>query len=190
MNDVEPEVEVLAKGAGRDLRTQVAVGRRHHARVHACVRTVGADALNLAGLEKTQQRDLHARAHLADLVQEDGPIGRGFEKSLLVPVGARETAACMTEQLGLEQRVGQARAVQRHERAGGTAAALVDQPGDDLFPHARFAGEQDLGISARRLADLDLERSYHRALTDQPEAVIGGPDGTGMPRFFRCDTGT
>ena len=64
-----------------DLRLEVAVGRGDEADVDARVRAVGADALDLAGLEEAQQHDLHARAHLADFVEEDGAVGRHLEQA-------------------------------------------------------------------------------------------------------------
>ena len=47
------------------------MGRGDHAHVERRQRTLGAHALNLAGLEEPQQHRLHAQAHLSDLVQED-----------------------------------------------------------------------------------------------------------------------
>ncbi len=108
-NDVQPEVEVLAKRAGGDLRLEVAIGRGDQADVDARVRAVGADALNLTGLEEAEEHDLHARAHLADFVEEDGAVRRHLEEAGLVAVGAGEAAADVAEQFGFEQRVGQAR---------------------------------------------------------------------------------
>ena len=115
---------------------------------------VGADALNFAGLEEAQQHDLHARAHLADFVEEDGAVRRHLEQAGLVAVRAGEAAAHVAEELGLEQRVGQAGAVERDQRAGGARAALMNQPGDDFLADAGFTGDQDLGIRPRRALDV------------------------------------
>ena len=90
---------------------QIAIGRGDQADVDARVRAVGADALNFAGLEEAEEHHLHARAHLADFVEEDGAVRRHFEQARLVAVGAREAAAHVAEQLGFEQRVRQSGAV-------------------------------------------------------------------------------
>ena len=145
-DDVQPEVQVLAERAGGDLRLQVAIGRRHEPHVDARVRPVGADALDLAGLEEAEQHDLHPHAHLADFVEEHGAVRRHFEQARLVAVRAGEAAAHVAEQLGLEQRVGQAGAVDRDERSDGAEAALVNQAGDDFLADAGLAGDEDLGV--------------------------------------------
>ena len=80
-NDVQAEVEILAERARGDLRLQVAIGRGDQPDVDARVRAVGADALNFAGLEEAQQHDLHARAHLADFVEEHGAVRRHLEQA-------------------------------------------------------------------------------------------------------------
>jgi hypothetical protein len=57
------------------------------------------------------------RRHLADLVEEDGAVVGHLELARLVAIGAREAALHVAEQLRLEQRFGQPRAVDGHERA-------------------------------------------------------------------------
>ena len=58
---------------------------------------------------------------------------------------AGERAALVAEQLALEQRLGERRAVQLHERALGARAALVDGGRDQLLAGARLAGDQHAG---------------------------------------------
>ena len=72
-------------------------------------RAVGADLLQLAGLEEPQQQALHAQRHLADFVEEDRAAVGQFELARLVAVGAGEAALDVAEQLRLEERFGQAR---------------------------------------------------------------------------------
>ena len=76
---------------------------------------VGADLLQFTGFEESEQHALHAQRHLADLVEEDGAAIAHFELAGLVTVGAREAALHVAEQLGLEERLGDAGAVDRHE---------------------------------------------------------------------------
>ena len=70
----------------------------------------------------------------------------------------------MAEELGLEQRVGNARAVDRDERAVAALALLVNQPGDDFLADAAFAGDENLcverdaqtiSVSISRMAGLE-----------------------------------
>ncbi|MCY1554335.1 hypothetical protein D9M68_909000 [compost metagenome] len=67
--DREAVVEVGAKAPGRDLATQVAVGGRQHAHVHAQL-PVTAGALQFAALQHAQQFGLYRQRQLAHLVQE------------------------------------------------------------------------------------------------------------------------
>ena len=76
---------------------------------------VGADLLQLTGLEEPEQQALHAQRHLADLVEEDRAAIGDFELAGLVPIGAREAALHVAEQLRFEERLGDAGAVDRHE---------------------------------------------------------------------------
>ena len=119
VNDVEAVEQVLAERALRDHVAQVAVGRRDHADVDDAAAAVGADLLQLAGLEEAQQQALHAQRHLADFVEEDRAHVGGFELARLVAIGAGEAALDVAEQLGLEQRFGQAGAVDRREHVAG-----------------------------------------------------------------------
>jgi hypothetical protein len=77
-----------------------------------------------------------------------------------------EAAAHVTEQLGFEQRVGNTRAVDRHERARPTAL-LVDQTCNDVLPDAAFSGDKDLRIGSRRAVDLLLDIAERGACSDQ-----------------------
>ena len=97
---------------------------------------IRADALNLAGLEEAQQQRLHAQAHLADFVHEDrAAVGR-FEPAALVAIGVGEAALHVPEQLGFEQRVGKAGAVDRDELARDSARC-AGESGARRFPCRR-----------------------------------------------------
>ena len=75
------------------------------------------------------------------------------------PIAIRtgEAAAHVTEQLGLEQRLGQRRTVDRDQLGATTRAALVNQPGDDFFARTALAGDQYFRVAARRVVDLLLK---------------------------------
>ena len=63
-----------------------------------------------------------AERQLADLVEEQRAAVGQLEAALALRDGAGERALLVTEQLALEQRLGQRRAVDRHERAGARRA--------------------------------------------------------------------
>ena len=114
---------------------------------------IGADSLNFTRLEEAQEQRLHAQAHLADFVHEDrSAVGR-LEPAALVAMRVGEAALHVTEQLGLEQRVGKSRAVDRDERPASPRAAVVNQTRDDFLADAALAGDQHFGVTARRVID-------------------------------------
>ena len=63
----------------------------------------------------------------------------------------------MSEQLRLEQALGERPAVEREERAFGARRALVNVAGDDLLPGSRFAPDQHRALRRRHL----LGQSQH-----------------------------
>ena len=81
-----------------------------------------AEALELPLLQHPQQLGLGARRQLADLVEQQHAAGRALDEAGPRLRGARERAPLVAEQLRLDQRLGQGRAVDRQERAGRPAA--------------------------------------------------------------------
>ena len=73
------------------------------------------------------------RRQLAELVEEDRAAGRRLEQSGLRLRGAREGAAFVAEQLALEQRRRQRRAIDRQQRPGRARRRGVDRPRQYLF---------------------------------------------------------
>ena len=65
--------------------------------------------------------------------------------------GAGERPALVAEQLGLEDRLGQGRAIDRHEWPGGARRGFVDGPRQQLFSGTRLAEQQHRGHRGRRL---------------------------------------
>src|SRR5579864_7105586 len=130
------------------------------------MRSIRADTLDYARLEEAEQHDLHARAHLADFVEEDRAVRRHLEEPRLVPVGAREAPAHVPEEFGFEQRIRQPGAIQRDERRIRTRAALMDEPGRDFLAHAGFARDQDLRIGPGGALDVGFETLHGLATAD------------------------
>ena len=123
VDDVQAVEQVLAERPLLDHVSQVAIGRGDHAHVDDSPAAVGADFLELAGLEESQKEALHPKRHLAHFVQEDrSHVGR-LELAWLVPIGAGEAALDVAEELGLEQCLGQAGAVDGREDMAGARTA-------------------------------------------------------------------
>ena len=72
------------------------------------LRPLRAERLELALLQHAQQLGLQRRRDLADLVEEDRAAVGQREAALLVGRRAGERALVVAEQLGLEQRLGDA----------------------------------------------------------------------------------
>ena len=113
--DVEPVVQVLAEPAGGDGLGEVDVRRGDDPAI-GLDRLGAADALEPPVLEHAQELGLHAHRHVADLVEEERAAPGQLEPPFLLAVGAGEGPALVAEELGLEQVLGQGRAVDRQQR--------------------------------------------------------------------------
>ena len=147
--DVEPVEQVFAEPAQGHRLGEIQVGGGDHAAV-GLDRVGAADAFEPPILEHPQQLGLHAQRHLADLVEKERAPLRQLEPPFLLAVGAGERPALVTEQLALEQLLGERRTVDRHQRAAPGDVAEVDRLGDQLLARARLARHQD---RARRRRD-------------------------------------
>ncbi|MNV23185.1 hypothetical protein D3C71_1141900 [compost metagenome] len=144
----QPVVQVGAERAIAHLLAQVAVGGGDHAHVHAA-RAVGAQALDLAVLQRAQQLSLHGQWQLAHLVEEQrAALGR-LEAPWPVGHRARERAAHMAKQLALGQRLRQRRAVHVHQRAGSARGLAVQQAREQLLAHTGLTQQQHGQVRAR-----------------------------------------
>ncbi len=98
----QPVEQVQPEAAAVHLGAQIAVRRRHHAHVD---RDLGAAAepAQPPPLEHAQERRLHRRLQLADLVEEHRPAVRRLERADVRALGARERARLVAEQLAADQ---------------------------------------------------------------------------------------
>ena len=129
----------------------VAAMTRTLTRAHGAI---GADLLQFAGFEEPQQQTLHPERHLADFVEEDAPAVGHLELALLVAIGAREAALDVAEELGFEQRFGQAGAVDGDHGPRGARAALMDRVRHELLADAALAGDEHLRVGPGDALDL------------------------------------
>src|SRR4029453_13569073 len=130
----------------------------------------GAGRLDLAVREHAQQLPLHAERQLADLVQEDRPAVRRLEQALAVAVRAGERAAEVPEELALEQRRRERRAVADHERANLQRRQVVQRAGDELLARPALAGdERRRGVAREALDEREHAEHLLRARDDALE---------------------
>src|SRR5207244_2115923 len=65
----------------------------------------------------------------------------------LVSMSVRKGAALVTEQLGLDEVLGECRAVHGDERGATTRAAFVDRPCEEFLPGPRLADDQGARVA-------------------------------------------
>src|SRR5204862_2480674 len=90
-----------------------------------------------------QELGLQAERQLADLVEEQGALVGELEAAELLLGGAGERALLVTEQLALDQRLGERRAVDRDAWTGAPPRRAVDRARHHLLARARLAAEED-----------------------------------------------
>jgi hypothetical protein len=148
--------------------------RCHHADVGVAA-GMAADRIERPVFQDAQQLHLEARAHLADLVEEDrSPVGE-LEAPGAGGNGAGEGPANVTEQLALQQLLRDRATVHRNEAAARAARQVVERARDQLLARAAVAGHED-GRTRGPDATQQVEDSPHaRVVPDQShEPRLGG----------------
>jgi len=97
----EAVVEILSKSALFDPGTKVLVGSRDDSHVHEFF-DLAADGANTTVLENAQELGLHARRHVADLVQKKGAAVGEPEKPGAIPGDSGIGPTNGAEELALE----------------------------------------------------------------------------------------
>ena len=136
---------------------------------------VAAEPLEAALLEHAQQLGLRDERQVADLVEEQRAVVGELEAARLAIVRAGERAFLVAEDLRLEQRVGERRAVDGLELVGAAAAQLVDHPRDDFLARSGRPEDQHRDVGLRGGPD-PLEDDEHLlvAADHLAEALDGG----------------
>ena len=107
-----------------------------------------------------------AERQVADLVEEERAAMRQLEAARLARGGAGERALLVAEQLRLEQRLGNRRAVDRDERSVGARAQRVQRAREQLLAGAALAFEEHGRVGRRRAMQLLRHLPQLRILAD------------------------
>src|SRR5581483_995177 len=116
---------------------------------------------------------LEARAHLADLVEEERTALRRLEDPGLRALRAGEGAALVAEERALEERVGERPAVLGVEGAAAPRREGVERASDDLLARPRLAVDEDRRIGRRRLARERDHLPHPRRARDEAGELVG-----------------
>ena len=164
--DVEPEVEILAKPPLAHERRQVAVRRSDHANVDLAS-PIAAHGTHVAELEHAQELRLQVGGHVPDLVEQERPAVGLRQKTLARLDGAGEPAAHVSEDLALQQIARDRGGVHGHERLGAAGPARVDGARDELLSDARFARDDDRCARGGHEADAGPQGAHRGPVADQ-----------------------
>src|SRR5512138_3578038 len=131
LHDPQAVVEVFAELSPGDPLGQPGVSGGEHPDVDRNP-AAAPDPLDFPLLEYTEKLCLQRQRHVSDLVEEDRPTVGDLE--LAEPrLDTGGDPPLDTEKLRFEQRLGERRAVDRHEGLVGAVAASVDHPCDELL---------------------------------------------------------
>src|SRR5262249_53888446 len=114
-------------------------------------------------LQDAQQLQLHVERDALDLVEEQRTTARQLDLADAIVYRTGERATLVPEELALEQRVGERRAVDGDEAAALALALEVDRPSRQLLAGAGLAVDEHGGIVLGEHAD-GLEYLVHHAV--------------------------
>ena len=161
------------KRLGLDGELEVPVGRGDQPDVERRLRAAahGADA---PLLKRAQQLGLQRQWHVSDLVEEQrSPMGLHEQPGMGRP-GVGEGPLHVAEQLALQQRLRQRRAVDGDHRGVLAAAGVVERACDSLLAGAALPGDQDRGVRIGHSLDELPDRLHRRALARDLADHAGG----------------
>ena len=144
-------VQVFTESLLGDEHLQVLVGGTHHPHVYRNL-LPATNPLDLALLQKTQQFGLQRVRQIADFVQHQGAAVGGLDLADGGFCGAGEGAFFMAEELTLQQRLGDGRAIDG-DKLARALGCLMQPVGQHLLAGATFAQQQHGGVAARHLLD-------------------------------------
>ena len=119
-----------------------------------------ADPVEPLLLEYVEKLGLQVRVHLADLVEQDGPVLRDLEPAVLATVSAGKCSFLEPEELALQQLPGQGGAIDLDERFSRPVGRLVERLGDQLLPRPALPRDQDRDIRVGHLVDDRLHLAH------------------------------
>ena len=174
-DDIEAVVEVLPEPSLADLLLEVPVRCCQDPYIHGPCRRA-AEGLDLLLLQEAENLCLEGGRHLRDFVEHQGAaVGCSYPARASAD-GAGEGPLLMTEELALEERVGNGGAVDGGERPLRAVAVLVNDVGDDFLARAALAVNEHRRLRGGHAPERFDKRFHGRARGD--EDTEQDPDAT------------
>ena len=160
----QPVIQIGPKHAGLHETAQLLVRGRHDARVDP-MQAVAADPFDRQVLKRAQQLRLRRERQVGDLVEKQRAAVCAFELSA-APAHAGRRPVLDAEELGLEQRLDNRRAIDRHERPAPARADFVNLPRDQLLAGAALAVDERDEVRCRHSLDAIAHGLHDRTRSD------------------------
>ena len=109
---------------------------------------------------------LHARRHVADFIEEERAAGALLEFPDPRAVGSCKCSFLMAEELALQQRLRNRRAIDRQERRRVIAGCVLDRLGHQFFARAAFTQNQYVDLLRRHATDGLVYLLHRRTIAD------------------------
>ena len=145
-----------------------------------------AQSLDVLVLQHAQQLDLHVGRQVTNLVEEDRRGVGELEASDLARQGSRIRTFLPAEELALDQRRGNGRAVDADHGPGAAPAQLVNLRGEQLLARASLTEEEDRRVGLGHLAHLLLHAANRGALVDEVGHVERAVDFAAQVAIFHA----
>ena len=159
VEQIGPERPVAGK------RRQIDVRRADHPHVELN-RPPPPDPLHLPVLDDPEHLLLHRGRRVRDLVEQQGAAVRTLEAADVLALRAGECPCFVAEQLGVEQRLGERRAVDLHQRSLPAGREVVQPSGEQLLAGAPFADHEARSVDGGEARDLLFDLQERRILTE------------------------
>jgi hypothetical protein len=156
-------VQLLAEQPRGNARAQIDARARDAAGVRRD-RRARVETHDLVALEEPEEHLLAARRQLADLGEQHSSLSGLLEEAGL----ARGTAVAVhADELGLDERRGQVRAIEDDERMRRAMGEVVDGARRELPSAAGLSGNQDRGVTGGEAAQLREQAAEDRITRDR-----------------------
>src|SRR5271154_6525081 len=154
--------KILAEAAGGDGGVEILVRRGDDPDVD-CDLAVASQAVEGRSVEHAQQLDLSLKLEFSDFIEKERALVGEFEQAGLGRIRAGEGALFVTEQLALDQVLGQRSTVDVDPGPAAPIRSLVNRVGDEFLAGSGFAGDQHAFGMAGDAVYHAHEAVHHRA---------------------------